>query len=94
MYNNPTHAASMRIYHKSVRKDLIKVIDFNRGKMSYASGHLEYLFKVYNLYIAAENSPEKITCPACINKVTNTLKRYVEQWKLYGIGELNTHIHE
>ena len=88
MYSTPTHAASMRIYPQEVRETVRKVYKQNAGRMQYASGHLEYLFNVYNTYLQPYGeTPQKLNCGFCVATVTTTIKKYVAAWDQYGIEE-------
>jgi hypothetical protein len=81
------------IYNKSlsipqeIRKDVQKAIEDNRGCIYYNHLDLQFLFNVWNRYIARPDEPEDITCSACKTLVIGKLKLYVEAWEEHGFED-------
>ena len=54
---------------EAVRPDIVQAIDRNVARMTWDYKDVEYLFEVYNRYVAPSAEPERINCPACVMKV-------------------------
>ena len=63
-----------------IREDVADVVMRNIGAISWPPGDLEYLFEVWNRYIAPASEPERITCPGCRAKVVSKMRRLVGIW--------------
>jgi len=72
---------------EQIRKDVETVVDRTRGKMFFNLPDLQYLFQVYNRYIAPAEEPEDINCNNCKGKVVNRLRRIVDNWKANGFKD-------
>jgi len=78
---NPLLASSLSIPDQ-IRGDVAEVVDRTRATLSFTRPDIEYLFQVYNRYIARE--PEDVNCGACRTKVVGKLRVMVDEWKKRG----------
>lgn len=85
MYDNVIYQQSMRIYPESVRRDVALVVERN-GTFCKAED-LMYLFKIYNMFCAPDDEPEKYSCPRCRNMVYSKMKLYTKHWNKYGFKD-------
>ena len=65
---------------EEVRPDVVTAINRNRDRLSWDAGDLQFLFQVYNRYIAPASEPENINCGGCRTKVIGKLRQYVNAW--------------
>lgn len=72
---------------EQIREDVATVVDRNRGKMMFNLPDLQYLFDVYNRYIAPSSDPEDINCNNCKGKVFNRMRRIVDNWQEKGFKD-------
>jgi hypothetical protein len=63
-----------------VRSDLVDVIQRTRAQMDFNQVDMDYLFEVYNRYLAPADEPERITCPGCRTKVVGWFRSAVNEY--------------
>ena len=68
-----------------IRPDVADVVTRTWGQSQFTKEDLEYLFEVYNRYLAPADSPENIKCGGCRTKVVGWLRTAVTEWKANGI---------
>jgi len=65
---------------EEIRPDIITALDRNAGALTWNPADLQYLFEVYNRYVAPAGEPEKINCGGCRSKVIGKLRQYARAW--------------
>lgn len=68
-----------------IRPDVCEVVTRTRNQFQFSSTDLEYLFEVYNRFIAPASDPENIGCSGCRTKVIGKLREMVALWKEHKI---------
>jgi len=63
-----------------IRGDVIEVVERNAQLLAWDRQDLEYIFTVYNRYVAPKGEPESITCGGCRTKVIGKIKQYTQIW--------------
>ena len=66
---------------EEVRPDVITAIDRNMGVIAWNRQDLEYIFQVYNRYVAPKGEPEDIGCGGCRTKVIGKMREFYRIWK-------------
>jgi len=67
---------------KENQEEVIKVVDRVLANLINPSlKHMQYLFEVYNEYIAPAHRPEDITCGECRAKVVGQFRLITTEWK-------------
>ena len=78
------------IYNQSVSipqeiwGDVSDVVQATYGTMNIPEAHWNYMFEVYNRYIAPEDEPQDITCHDCRYTVLKNLRNFVKVWNEKG----------
>lgn len=65
---------------QEVRPDVITAVERNAGALSWNPQDLQFLFTVYNRYIAPAGEPENMNCGGCRTKVIGKMRQYVRAW--------------
>ncbi len=63
-----------------VRPHILEALQRNAAVLSWDRQDLEYLFTVYNRYVAPQREPEDIGCGGCRTKVIGKMKQYAQIW--------------
>ena len=65
---------------EQVRPDVVQALQRNRDRLTWDAQDLQFLFEVYNRYIAPAEEPENISCGGCRTKVIGKLRQYATAW--------------
>lgn len=66
---------------EAIRPDVFEVVDRTRNQLTLSQPDLEYLFEVYNRYLAPANEPQDINCGGCRTRVIGWLRAAASEWK-------------
>lgn len=64
-----------------VRPDCITALQRNDGKITWDRRDIEFLFTVYNRYVAPKGEPEDVNCGGCRTKVIGKMRLYANIWQ-------------
>jgi len=67
-----------------IRPDVAEVVDRTRRTLAFTRPDIEYLFKVYNRYIAKAAQPEDVNCGGCRTAVVKKMRAMVDEWRRTG----------
>ena len=80
---HPLHHGAKSI-PAEVRPDCIIALERNAAKLSWDRQDLEFLFTVYNRYVAPKGEPEDVNCGGCRTKVIGKMRQYANIWQNEG----------
>ncbi len=63
-----------------VRPDVVTALERNAMALTWHWPDVQFLFEVYNRYIAPASEPENINCGGCRTKVIGKLRQYAKEW--------------
>ena len=66
---------------EAIRGDVIHAVERNAAALSWNRQDIEYIFEVYNRYVAPKSEPEDPNCAGCRTKVIGKMRQYVQLWK-------------
>lgn len=74
------HFANQDNIPLEVRPDVIEALTRNRDKINWDYQDLQFLFHVYNRYVAPAGEPEDMNCGGCRTKVIGKLRMFSQRW--------------
>jgi hypothetical protein len=77
---HPLHHGARSI-PAEVRPDCITALERNAQRLSWDRQDLEFLFTVYNRYVAPKGEPEDVNCAGCRTKVIGKMRQYANLWE-------------
>lgn len=77
---HPLHHGARSI-PAEVRQDCITALERNAQRLTWDRKDLEFLFTVYNRYVAPKGEPEDVNCAGCRSKVIGKMRQYANLWE-------------
>jgi hypothetical protein len=77
---HPLHHGARSI-PAEIRPDVTEALERNAQLLAWNRQDLEYIFTVYNRYVAPADEPEDIGCGGCRTKVIGKMKQYAQIWR-------------
>ena len=81
---HPLHHGARSI-PPEVRPDCIIALERNAMRVQWDRHDLEFIFTVYNRYVAPAGEPEDMGCGGCRTKVIGKMRQYANIWQSEGI---------
>lgn len=80
---HPLHHGARSI-PEEVRPDCITALERNAQKLNWDRQDIEFLFTVYNRYVAPSGEPEDVNCGGCRTKVIGKMRLFADIWQKEG----------
>lgn len=74
------HFANQDNIPHEIRDDVRLALERNRDRINWDFQDLDYLFRIYNRFVAPIGEPENVNCSGCRTKVIGKLRLFASRW--------------